>query len=378
MPSADPPRADKFRMTIFQFLISSMSSFFKQKKLKLWRKRSGVFTNHRTDFQKRKRGIAKVLKWGLLPAPVFLIFYFVFFSEFFAIKKIDIKGNQAISSANIEEVIKDKSFASVLGIFSENNFFLNNKEKAKKSLLEKFPEIETIKVEKKFPNALEVEITEKNPLILWCRMESCYYLDNEGTAFMAENSENKIYKDRKFIKIIEEIKIKEEKGEDLNKESDKAESEAMNNDAENKEDKDKKYFEDKDGKKYYEKLGNEGEIKKIYVTEEKEIEEEKILGPITAGEKTADGDFVAFAMELDNDIKNQTDLKIIYYKTKGARTREIIAYTDKNIRIYFNTMDEIKSQVRYLKEFLAKGIEENKTNALEYIYLKSGNKVFYK
>ncbi|MBU4099689.1 FtsQ-type POTRA domain-containing protein, partial [Patescibacteria group bacterium] len=153
-----------------------MPSLFKRKKLKLWRKRPGVFTSHRTDFQKRKKGIAKIFKRGLLLAPVFLIFYFVFFSEFFAIEKIDIKGNQAISTENIEEAIKNESPALILGIFSENNFFLSNKEKTKESLLEKFPEIETIKIEKKFPDILEVEITEKNPLILWCRVENCYYL----------------------------------------------------------------------------------------------------------------------------------------------------------------------------------------------------------
>ena len=363
-----------------------MPSFFRQKKSRSWQKKPNVFSGRGTNFQKRKKGIAKIFKWGLLLAPVFLIFYFVFFSGFFDIEKIDIKGNQAIPRENIEEIIKEKSFASVLGIFSENNFFLNNEEKTKENLLEKFPEIETIKVKKKFPDALEVKITEKNPLILWCRMESCYYLDSEGTAFMSEDSENKIYKDRRFIKIIEEIKIKEE--EIADQENKEAKSEVMDNNAENKENEDRKYFqdkdgqypvkEDKDGKKYYEKLGSEGEMKKIYIIEEKEIEEEKILGPIMAGEKAADSDFVAFALELDKSIKSQTDLKVIYYKTKGVKTREIIAYTDKNTRIYFNVMDEVESQVKYLKDFLAKGIEENKTNALEYIYLKSGNKVFYK
>lgn len=370
-----------------------MPSFLKQKKLRSWRGRSGVFTSHRTDFQKRKKGIAKIFKRGLLLAPVFLVFYFVFFSGFFAIEKIDIKGNQAVSAENIEEAVRDENSASVLGIFSGNNYFLNNKEKTKKVLLERFPEIETIIIKKRFPDALEMEITEKNPLILWCRMENCYYLDSEGIAFMAENSENKIYKDRRFIKIIEEIKIKEEK-DDISQADEKVKSEVLDNSAENKEDEkdgedeDKKYFQDRDGqypikedgsgKKYYEKLGNEGEMKKIYIAEEEKIEEEKILGPITAGEKAADGDFVAFALELDKTIKNQTDLKIIYYKTKGAKTREIIAYTDKNIRIYFSATDEAKLQVKYLKDFLSKGIEENKTNALEYIYLKSGNKVFYK
>lgn len=363
-----------------------MPSLFKQKRLRSWQKRPGVFSGRGTNFQKRKKGIAKIFKWGLLLALIFLIFYFVFFSNFFAIEKIDIKGNQAISRENIEETIKSKSFTSVLGIFSENNFFLLNKEKTRESLLEKFPEIETITVEKKFPDVLEVEITEKNPLILWCRMENCYYLDSEGTAFMAENNENKIYKNRRFIKIIEEIKIKEEEVAD--QEDKEVKSEAMDNNMDSEDNEDEKYFqdkdgrypikEDKDGKKYYEKLGNEGEIKKIYLSEEKEIEEEKSLGPIKAGEKAADSDFVAFALELDKNIKNQTDLKIIYYKTKGVKTGEIIAYTDKNTRIYFNVMDEAKSQVKYLKDFLSKGIEENKTNALEYIYLKSGNKVFYK
>lgn len=365
-----------------------MPSFFKQKKMKSWQRRSGAFLGRGTNFQKRKKGIIKVFKYSLLPALVFFIFYFVFFSNFFAIEKIDIKGNQTVSRESIEENIKSKSFSSVLGIFSENNYFLNNKEKTKENLLENFPEIETIAVEKKFPDILEVEITEKNPLILWCRMESCYYLDSEGIAFMAEDNENKIYKDRKFIKIIEEVKIKEEAAD---QENEKVKSETLDNKVDNEDDannEDKKYFEDKygqylikedeDGKKYYEKLGNEGEIKKIYITEEKEIEEEKNPGPIKAGEKAADGDFVAFALELDKIIKNQTDLKIIYYKTKGVKTREIIAYTDKNTRIYFNVMDEAESQVKYLKDFLSKGIEENKTNALEYIYLKSGNKVFYK
>jgi hypothetical protein len=362
-----------------------MPSYFKQKKLKSWQKKQGVFSGRKINFQKRKRGIVKILKWGFLLAPVFLIFYFVLFSEFFAIKKIDIKGNQTISSESIEEAIKKKSFASVLGIFFESNFFLNNKEKTEENLLEKFPEIKNIKIEKKFPDALKVEITEKNPLILWCRTESCYYLDSEGTAFISGDSENKIYQDRRFIKIIEETKIKEEIADQGDEE---AGSKAMDNNAENKEGGDRRYFidkdgqypikEDKDGKKYYEKLGNEGEIKKIYLAEEEDVEKKEVLGPIMAGEKVADSDFVAFALELDSDIKSQTGLKIIYYKTKGVKTREIIAYTDKNVRIYFNTMDEAKSQVKYLKDFLSKGIEENKKNTLEYIYLKSGNKVFYK
>ena len=71
-------------------------------------------------------------------------------------------------------------------------------------------------------------------------------------------------------------------------------------------------------------------------------------------------------------------MKIKYYKTKGIKTRELIAYTDRNIRIYFNATNDAKLQTTYLKDFISKGIGKKEINALEYIYLESGNKIFYK
>ena len=117
------------------------------------------------------------------------------------------------------------------------------------------------------------------------------------------------------------------------------------------------------------------------IEKKKEKEEEKIAAvfePIKINDGVSDSDFINFAVRIDKEIKNKTALNINYYKTKGTGSRELIAYTDKNTRIYFNTTDDADLQVNYLKDFLSKGIDRKKIDALEYIYLKSGNKIFYK
>ena len=344
-----------------------LNKLFRKKRIKPWQRKPKTFMSHkffmkRKSFfsKKSKNDSAKNLKRGLFIIFIFVVIYFIFFSESFMIKKININGNKTVTGKSIEKIIENENSNQALIIFSKNNFFLNDKDKLREELLNEFPEIETIIIKKKFPNILEIEITEKNPLILWCRTESCYYLDLKGTAFMTEENGMETYKNKKFIKIIEETKIKEEIEDELErKEKEKIrenELALLNN------------IQD----------ATDLEISDDSEDEEKENEKDIILEPIEINDKVADEDFINFVFELDNNIKNNTDLKIKYYKTKGVKTREIIAYTNKNIRIYFNTIDDAKVQTTYLKDFISGGIGKNEINTLEYIYLKSGNKIFYK
>ena len=339
-------------------MIKFSNRLFRKKRIKPWQRRPKAFMSRKSHFLKKKKGDSiKFLKAGLLTALIFFIAYFIFFSEIFIIKKIDIKGNKTILKENIEKIIENENENSVLAIFTKNNFFLNDEEKIKEKLLNKFPEIETVTIEKKLPNTIKVQITEKIPIILWCRIKSCYYLNNKGIAFMIENNDAEIYKNKKFIKIIEEEEIKEEIHEinDENKKIGDNESKIKKKEDEN------------------------NKIENIY-SEEQIIEpkEKIVLIPIKINDKIANEDFIGFIIKLDSSIKSITDLKIKYYKTKGVKTRGIIAYTDRNIRIYFNATDDAKLQTTYLKDFMSKGIGKNEINTLEYIYLESGNKIFYK
>lgn len=337
---------------------------FRKKRMKPWQRKPNIFANRKPYFfKKNKSGSAKNFKNGLLIALIFFVAYFIFFSEFFIIKKIDINGNKTISNESIEEIIKNESSNPILAVFPGNNFFLTSEKKIKERLLSEFSEIKTITIKKKLPNTIKAEIIEKNPLILWCRIENCYYLDAKGTAFMAESNSAEIYKDKKFIKIIEELEIKEEIEAEIEREKKAKENESalldnIQNTIDSEISDNPELDEKEDDKK----------------NEDKNI----ILEPIKINDKVADEDFIDFILKLDSNIKSDTDLKIKYYKTKGVKTREIIAYTNKNIRIYFNATDDARSQITYLKDFLSKGIGKNEINTLEYIYLKSGNKIFYK
>lgn len=346
---------------------------FKRKKKKIWQRGKTPFKvrNHKNIFFKKKKNTFANKKNKIILLFLFISFivYCIFFSELFMIKNINIDGNQTISKKNIEEIVRKENLEKNLLFFSQNNFFINNKKNIEEKLFLEFSEIKSISIKKKFPNTVKIEIIEKNPLILWCRAENCYYLDNEGVAFMAENNEIEAYKNKKLIKITEEIEITEEIKDDTKKE----------------ENDDKiKYFQnrngrwqiltEKNGKEYYEIEDKNQEMQKIYL----EIKEDIILLPIKIGEKIADKNFINFAVKLDSNLKKDAGLKIKYYKTKGVKTREIIAYTDKNIRIYFNAIDSLEMQIKYLNDFMSKAINKNEVNILEYIYLKSENKIFYK
>ena len=370
----------------------------------------------------------------MLIISIFLIVYFIFFSQFFLIKKIEIEGNKNILSDNIKEIINNNISQPILGFIPGNNFFFNKSEEIETILLNEFSEIKSVEVNKKFPNLLKIKITEKNPLIIWCRLDSCYYIDNNGTAFLSAEKKLLAEKDEKFIKIMEQSEIEEELEDKLEM------NETENNNVEDKKNDltyklnaeefekvrlfftrekqsdwvatypalfaiagedlglpvlsdslnfakkmidDLKRIEVCDGEKiFYIRINFNYENESIFVNVieeiEKEIEEEIIFEPIKINDKVSDSDFINFAVALDSKIKNITALNINYYKTKGTKCRELIAYTDKNTRIYFNATDNADLQVNYLQDFLSKGMDKEKIDTLKYIYLKSGNRIFYK
>ncbi len=405
---------------------------FKKRK-KSWQGNK-TYSKVRTSFLPRKRNYVKFFKKTIFIISIFLIAYFFFFSQFFLIKEIEVEGNKNIPSSNIKGIINNSISQPILGFIPGNNFFLNKSEEIETILLNEFSEIKSVEVNRKFPNLLKIKITEKNPLIIWCRLDDCYYLDSNGTAFLSAEKKLLEEEDKKFIKIMEQLEIEEESEDKLEM------NETENNNVEEKKNDltyklnaeefekvrlfftrekqsdwvatysalfaiagedlglpvlsdslnfakkmidDLKRIEACDGEKiFYIRINFNYENESIFVnvieeTKEK-IEEKIVFEPIKINDKVSDSDFINFAVALDSKIKNITALNINYYKTKGTKCRELIAYTDKNTRIYFNATDDADLQVNYLQDFLSKGMDKEKIDTLKYIYLKSGNRIFYK
>lgn len=121
------------------------------------------------------------------------IFYFSVLFDFFQIKKIIITGEQKVSVENIKSVVESGLGGKIL-FFGTKSIFLVNSNKIRENILKKFPQIEEVEVKRGFPDALNLVITERKEIGIFCRDINCFLLDHEGVIFESASSESPLLK----------------------------------------------------------------------------------------------------------------------------------------------------------------------------------------
>jgi cell division septal protein FtsQ len=153
---------------------------------------------------KRRKSILKSrFFWLTILILVFLglFFYFLFFSPFFQVKNIFISGAEKISSSEIKNFVQNKLEKKILFLRIKSIFLINLNE-IEKEVLKNFPPVAEIKIGRKFPDVLNINLVERSPLANFCQAEKCFLLDKEGIIF--EESEPKA----DLIKIVDGQKEK--------------------------------------------------------------------------------------------------------------------------------------------------------------------------
>ena len=153
---------------------------------------------------KRRKSILKSrFFWLTILILVFLglFFYFLFFSPFFQVKNIFISGAEKISSSEIKNFVQNKLEKKILFLRTKSIFLININE-IEKEVLKNFPPVAEIKIGRKFPDVLNINLVERSPLANFCQAEKCFLLDKEGIIF--EESEPKA----DLIKIVDGQKEK--------------------------------------------------------------------------------------------------------------------------------------------------------------------------
>jgi len=153
---------------------------------------------------KRKKSILKSrFFWLTILILIFLgsLFYFLFFSPLFQVKNIFISGAEKISSSEIKNFVQNKLEKKILFLRTKSIFLININE-IEKEVLKNFPPVAEIKIGRKFPDVLNINLVERSPLANFCQAEKCFLLDKEGITF--EESEAKA----DLIKIIDGQKEK--------------------------------------------------------------------------------------------------------------------------------------------------------------------------
>jgi len=141
---------------------------------------------------KEKNSRKRMIFFILILFFILALGYFLFFSPIFKVKEIKISGSRAIGSDAIYQYLNDFRFKKVLIFFNRDNIFLLTKSKLKNILIDRFPRILSIQINKDiFKKNISIQITERKEVGIYCQaqnlseeiLEGCYYIDGEGVIF---------------------------------------------------------------------------------------------------------------------------------------------------------------------------------------------------
>lgn len=130
--------------------------------------------------------------------------YILFFSPFLEIKDIQLKGTSEIKYEEVYQEIKMVLSGKYLRFIPKDNLIIFPKQEMGKSLLDKFKKINSIETKKHFPSGIEIEITERKTLFVWCSSGSCYIVDENGYAYMEADFNSEQIKQNHLVTLIDD------------------------------------------------------------------------------------------------------------------------------------------------------------------------------
>lgn len=136
---------------------------------------------------KKKKPIfrRRFFRLGILISVMFGgLFYFLFFSGTFQIEKIIVSGVEWAPEIKL--------------LVPRKNIFLIDTVKIREDILNNFPQIAEAEIKRAFPDAINILVTERIAVAVWCEGGNCFLIDRQGVVF------EKAPPEIDLIKIFEE------------------------------------------------------------------------------------------------------------------------------------------------------------------------------
>lgn len=112
--------------------------------------------------------------------------YFFLFYPGIQVKNIIISGNEKVKAQDLQKLVLNNADTGLVDFgwlrITSRSIFLINSESLDKEILEKFPIIEKVSINKNLPETLILGITERKPIGVYCSNE-CFLIDQNGIAF---------------------------------------------------------------------------------------------------------------------------------------------------------------------------------------------------
>lgn len=119
----------------------------------------------------------------LLLSVIFTTGYFAFFSSYFNIEIVELKGVYSLEPAQVEKVA-NMTFGT--------NIFLQNLLSKERAIKEQFSIIDKVKIKQELPNKIIIEVTEKKPKLVLLNKKEYLFIDANGEIINKSNKLNQI------------------------------------------------------------------------------------------------------------------------------------------------------------------------------------------
>lgn len=119
----------------------------------------------------------------LIMAAIILAFYGLFFSSFFRVKNIDLKGTNLVDGEKVKKV-------AMFALNEEPNIFLYDSNNIEDTIKENFPLIAEVEIQKGIPDTLRIIIIERKPVIVWQSNNQKYLVDKDGLSYLEADANN--------------------------------------------------------------------------------------------------------------------------------------------------------------------------------------------
>ena len=139
----------------------------------------------------------KVISFAILALLTTAIWLF-FYSPYFEIKKVELNGGGRIDTKIIEDIAWRQVKDNFLLVFPQKNIFLFNKNRLLAQLEQKYS-FDHIGINRKLPNTLIVEYSEKMYALIWQEENDFYYIDQTGGVIDNANLLEIEYKDYPIV-----------------------------------------------------------------------------------------------------------------------------------------------------------------------------------
>jgi len=132
-----------------------------------------------------------------------VLIYSLFFSDFLRVNRIILEGIKELDEKKVNKSLFSYISGSYLKILPRNSLIAVSKGELRKNLMRDFKKIKGIKIEKKFPDAIKIKITERKSFILWCSGGPCYIIDENGYAYSIIDLNSEEVRQNKLVKLVD-------------------------------------------------------------------------------------------------------------------------------------------------------------------------------